>query len=245
MCAVILYAVLAVIWYQRQHGPTQAQHTGESPIPQKILLNGYVNDSVSGQGLEKAKIVVYDDQHRLRQKTLTNEKGYFEIFADSVYSNWIEVQVQKKNYVSAGKFIELSGETTSVSENIQLLDTSVAVLAATTKENRVTQVPGPVVQPPSPVQKTTDIRRTVSPEPDMCQVVCDTKGVAGIEVSIEDPVRNKTYTQTSKTASLIFSVPCELLKGTYTVNFKNSKYNDRGHHYYKAKEFEIPELFIQ
>ena len=65
----------------------------------------------------------------------------------------------------------------------------------------------------------------------MCNGICDTKEITGVEVSFADILADLTYTLVSNCKNLKFLIPCYLLEQAVKVTFKKNGQN----------EFEIPE----
>jgi hypothetical protein len=75
----------------------------------------------------------------------------------------------------------------------------------------------------------------------MCTVICNTKGISGVEVSFFDPKENKRYAKVSGDGDLGFEVPCYLRDQVIEVKFmKNHQTEARN---FILKNMEIPEMF--
>jgi hypothetical protein len=76
--------------------------------------------------------------------------------------------------------------------------------------------------------------------PELCPVKCITKGIAGVEVSFEDPATHKLYKFVSgKDQYLQFKVPCDLAEKTVDITFcKDGKFDYRNQ---KISEMQIPD----
>lgn len=88
--------------------------------------------------------------------------------------------------------------------------------------------------------KDNNIKTEEEPAIQMCSVYCETKGIAGVEVSFT--LNGKPYSETSKsnTRKLQFVIPCNKKSETVNVLFsKKDKSEDRN---VKLESFEIPEL---
>jgi hypothetical protein len=90
----------------------------------------------------------------------------------------------------------------------------------------------PVTRPPQiPTDEPVHVK--------MCDAVCHTNGITGIEVSFTDPTDHIRYTQVSKGNELVFRVPCHLLDRHLRVDFRGNGKSD--YRNVSVKEFEIPE----
>src|SRR4030095_15696366 len=73
-----------------------------------------------------------------------------------------------------------------------------------------------------------------------CKVICDTRGISGVEVSFRDPKTNERYAKRSEGNDLEFDVPCYLLQGHIVVSF--TKDNHPVTKNMDLNHFHIPDL---
>lgn len=238
---IAIFAIAA--WYERSLNVSKTPQSIPALYPKTIALRGYVKDSVSGKELEEAEILVYDNQKGLLLKYRTDKTGYFDIGTDSVNGNKIDIRVYKKDYTGNEQIISLNSSNTAVLHNILLVPAHAPVLSKTGITESKIQETKPVVSLKNHDEAVKVIPTVINPIV-MCKVVCDTKGYTGIEVSVEDLAHDTVYTQVSKGGNLVFTVPCDLLNGTYKVNYKKNGLRDY-RTYYRLKEFSVTDVFDQ
>ena len=76
------------------------------PIKCKYELNGTTSDLVNNEMLPKAKVSLYDDQHKLIKTTESDDKGYysFDIEGEKTYS----VRAEKEEYTTTEKTVTIA-----------------------------------------------------------------------------------------------------------------------------------------
>lgn len=74
-----------------------------------------------------------------------------------------------------------------------------------------------------------------------CTVICNTKGIKGVEVSFFDPKENKRYVKVSGDGDLEFEVPCYLKDQVIEIKFMKNHQTESRNFYLKS--MEIPEMF--
>ena len=87
---------------------------------------------------------------------------------------------------------------------------------------------------------TESKKKEITVPPQLCTVLCNTKGIIGVEVSFKDPATGKSYSKVSdKNAHLDFEVPCDLAEKYIEVTFtKNGKSDYRTQ---KLSQMQIPD----
>jgi hypothetical protein len=148
---------------------------------------------------------------------------------DEVITKNDSVKIDKEDSVNSDRHTntKVSGETTSRSKHDKVKSKEVdATIPSINNRDSVGK---------TEIESPTVIK--------MCNAICETKGITGVEVTFTDRKSDSTYTLVSNDNDLVFKIPCSSLEEHPTVSVRFKKGNVVETRNVKLERFQLPEMF--